>query len=142
MESRLKNVIVFTLKERPLAVELGWIREVFTFGHVTPVPKAPAAIAGVVNLHGSIVSIIDIRGLAPYSERAHAVAGETGLLLEANRVRAALRIGSVDEVASLRPSDTTGHLIDSRERLVELISPKELFASVPRTTLPAWGSGE
>lgn len=129
----MKNVIVFTLEDRPFAMELGWILEVFTFGHVTPVPSAPRPIAGVVNFHGSIVSIIDIRGLPRFAQHAHAVQGECGLLLEADRVRAALRVGSVDEVASLKPAQAKGYLLDSQERLVELLDPRELFASIPRT---------
>jgi len=125
-------VIVFTLEDQPFAVELGWIHEVFTFGHVTPVPSSPAAIAGVVNFHGSIVSIIDIRGLPPFSIRANAKQGESGLLLEVDRCRAALRIGTVDEVASLIPASTPNSWLDSRERLVELLNPLDLFATIPK----------
>lgn len=135
---KMKNVIVFTTGEKPYAVELGWIREVFTFGHVTPVPHAPPAIAGVVNFRGAIVSIIDIRNTIEGAEPGAAAArqGESALLLEVDRSQIALRAGTIDEVSSLTAAPTPGFLLDSRGRDVELLMPEELLARV-RGTAPA-----
>lgn len=121
----MKNVIVFSIAQVPYAVELGWIREVFTLSHVTPVPHAPSAIAGVVNFRGSILSILDIRGLAGGS--AHASLGESALLLEVDRMQAALRAGTIDEVSSIEADPATGAFFDSRHREVTLLDPPALF---------------
>jgi chemotaxis signal transduction protein len=139
----MKNVIVFTTGETSYAVELGWIREVFTFGHVTPVPHAPPAIAGVVNFRGSIISVIDIRNCEGESTAGGALAsqGESALLLEVDRCQVALRAGTIDEVSSLSTT-REGYLRDARGREVELLKPEELLASVrgnasePGETLP------
>ncbi len=124
MAEKVKNVIVFSIGRTPYAVELGWIREVFTLGHVTPVPHAPLAIAGVVNFRGSILSILDIRGLD--GSQAHASLGESALLLEVDRSQVALRAGTIDEVSSLEVSPDTGTLLDSRMREVLLLDPPTL----------------
>lgn len=129
MAAKSKNVIVFTTYEVPYAIELGWIREVFTIGHVTPVPQAPGAVAGVVNFRGSIVSVVDIRGLRT-SQQARASQGESALLVEVDRVQLALRAGTIDEVSSLGPSAREGYLLDSRGREVELLQPEQLFESL------------
>lgn len=122
---RVKNVVVFTIGSTTYAVELGWIREVFTLGHVTPVPHAPAAVAGVVNVRGTILSILDIRGLD--GTRSIASQGESALLLEVDRCQFALRTGSIDEVSSLEVDAKTGTLLDSRMREVVLLDPPVLF---------------
>ena len=132
MAIRKKNVIVFTTGDFSYAVELGWIREVFTLGHVTPVPLAPTSIAGVVNFRGSIVSVVDLRTLAESSMQqvAFACQGESALLIEVDRNQVALRAGTIDEVSSLAPAATPGHLTDSRGRSVALLQPETLLASV------------
>jgi chemotaxis signal transduction protein len=128
---RKKNVIVFTAGDHSYAVQLGWIREVFTLGHVTPVPLAPTSIAGVVNFRGSIVSVVDLRTLAVESPApAYACQGESALLIEVDRNQVALRAGTIDEVSSLAPSAVPGFLTDSRGRAVELLMAEELLAKV------------
>ncbi len=131
----MKNVIVFSIGPNVYAVELGWIREVFTLAHVTPVPHAPSAIAGVVNFRGSILSILDIRGL--HGNVAGATQGESALLLEVDRCQAALRAGTIDEVSSLIADPISGEFVDSRHRPVTLLDPPELFdAAMNNRSLP------
>jgi purine-binding chemotaxis protein CheW len=126
-ESRTRNVIVFTVDESAYAVELRWIRDVFTFGYITPVPQAPRAIAGVVNRRGAIIPVVDVGALRGNRERGSASAGESALLLEVDRIQGALRAGTIDEVSSLGPSSKEGYLVDSRGRDAEILSPAELF---------------
>lgn len=129
---RKKNVIVFTTGNSSYAVELGWLREVFILGHLTPVPLAPSSIAGVVNFRGSIVSVVDLRTLADATSQrpAFACQGESALLIEVDRNQVALRVGTIDEVSSLAPAPTPGYLIDSRGRVVALLHPESLLALV------------
>lgn len=129
MADKTKNVIVFTIGDLPRAIELGWVREVFTLGHVTPVPHAPRAIAGVVNFRGSIVSVIDIRSLRDQAE-GHATQGDSALLLEVDRVQVALCAGTIDEVSSLHPAAREGYLLDSRAREVELLDPEKIVEQI------------
>ena len=56
----MKNAIVFSIEKRLLAVELRWVREVITLGHVTPVPNAPPVISGVVNFGGAIIPVVEV----------------------------------------------------------------------------------
>lgn len=127
----MKNVIVFALGQARYAVELRWVREVFTAGHVTPVPRAPDALAGVVNYRGAVMPLIDLDAvLARRSGAQAARAGETALLIEVEETIAALRLTSVVEVATLRPAPggDPDMLLDSTGRPVPLIHPPELLA--------------
>ena len=131
----MKNVIVFALGQARYAVELRWVREVFTLGPVTPVAHAPIAVAGVVNYRGAIVPILDLGVLfaepGAGSARAAAHGGEGAILVEVEDLRAALRVTSVVEVATLRASEDQGDgaaLVDSSGRPVPLVDPPALLA--------------
>ena len=69
----MKNVIVFALGKARYAVELRWVREVFTVGHVTPVPHAPVAVVGVVNFRGAVMPLIDLDAVLGRRSGAQAV---------------------------------------------------------------------
>jgi chemotaxis signal transduction protein len=126
----MKNVIVFALGHARYAVELRWVREVFTLGPVTPVAHAPDAVAGVVNYRGAIMPILDLGVLlGDAAPRAAAHGGEGAILIEVEDVRAALRVTSVIEVSSLRAqSGDDGALVDSTGRSVPVIDPPALLA--------------
>lgn len=54
------HVMPFTIGEEAFAVPLDRIREVLRSPRITRVPKAPAHIVGVVNLHGEVAPVIDL----------------------------------------------------------------------------------
>ncbi|HWM88628.1 MAG TPA: chemotaxis protein CheW [Kofleriaceae bacterium] len=143
----MKNVIVFALGQARYAIELRWVREVFTLGPVTPVAYAPEAIAGVVNYRGAIMPILDLAfllGGPPGGARAHG--GEGAILIEVEDVRAAVRVSSVVEVSTLRPDLAAGRpaLVDSDGRTVPLIDPPSLLAGARSAAQAAaqTGTGE
>jgi chemotaxis signal transduction protein len=129
----MKNVIVFALGQARYAVELRWVREVFTLGPVTPVAHAPEAVAGVVNYRGAIMPILDLAvllGGRSEPERAAAYSGEGAILIQVEDVRAALRVSGVVEVATLREEqgDPLGSaLVDSSGVKAPLIDPPALL---------------
>jgi hypothetical protein len=139
----LKNVIVFALGQTRYAVELRWIREVFTVGHVTPVPHAPELVAGVVNFRGAVMPLIDLEALLGRRGTRPPVpsAGESALLIEVDELTAALRLTSVFEVSTLRPAPGGDDdlLLDSSGREVPLIHPPELMARARQATATAAG---
>jgi purine-binding chemotaxis protein CheW len=55
------RVCLFTLGDAVFAVEARHARRVAVLDELTPVPGAPAHLAGVVNLGGSIVPVVDLR---------------------------------------------------------------------------------
>ena len=52
----------FYLADRLLGIEVLKIQEVMQHQQVTAVPLAPAVVCGLLNLRGSIVTTIDLRG--------------------------------------------------------------------------------
>ncbi|TLY30514.1 MAG: purine-binding chemotaxis protein CheW [Nitrospirae bacterium] len=57
------RVCLISLSGELFAIDLRHIREVFEVDSVTPVPGMPRALAGVVNLRGMVVPLLDLRAM-------------------------------------------------------------------------------
>ncbi|MBI5238330.1 MAG: purine-binding chemotaxis protein CheW [Deltaproteobacteria bacterium] len=57
----LTRLVVFTLEGHRFALPLGNVQRVFRLVEVTPLPKAPEVVLGVVNIRGRIIPVVDIR---------------------------------------------------------------------------------
>lgn len=106
------------------AVELRWVREVVSLGFVTSVPTAPPALAGVCNLHGSILPVLDLGALLAGVAGPAARQGDGALVIELDGVVCALRIDQVDHVASLPARG--GVVVDGAGREIALVEPGAL----------------
>lgn len=55
------SVVAFSLAKEIYGLQLQEVREIIMVGLVTPVPRAPSFILGVLNLRGEIIPVIDLR---------------------------------------------------------------------------------
>ncbi len=94
------DVVVFELGGRRCGVDLRLVQAVIPLGPVTPVPMAPPAIAGAVNVRGEVAAVIDLAlllGSAPATPRQ----GGLALLVEAEGCRAVVCADRVEEVSEV-----------------------------------------
>ncbi len=56
-----QQLATFWLGELLLGIDIQCIRGINRVGSITPVPEAPAMVAGVVNLRGDVVTVVDLR---------------------------------------------------------------------------------
>jgi purine-binding chemotaxis protein CheW len=94
------SVVVFALGEFRFALSMSVVERVVRAVEVSPVPGCPPEMLGVINLHGRLVPVYDIRarfGLIPQEVRVsdHMVIARTG-----GRLVAILVDGAVDVVSS------------------------------------------
>jgi purine-binding chemotaxis protein CheW len=54
------NLACFVLRNRLFALDVSHVREIVRFEPITPLPKAPSLIEGVVELRDGVVPIIDL----------------------------------------------------------------------------------
>lgn len=107
-----RTCITATVGDHLFGIPIGRVHDVFRVGQLTPVPLAPPAIAGLLNLRGRIVTAIDLRmrlGLdaQPIQEGALAIGIEAapdsfGLLVD--------RIGDIVELDPDSFDDNPIHL--------------------------------
>jgi purine-binding chemotaxis protein CheW len=55
------QIVVFTLDEPRYALPLSAVERVVRAVEITPLPKAPEVVLGVINAHGEIIPVVDIR---------------------------------------------------------------------------------
>jgi len=53
--------LTFLLRGQVYAVTIGSVREINRVGEITPVPQAPEFVAGVINLRGKVIPVVDLR---------------------------------------------------------------------------------
>jgi len=141
----MKNVLIFGLGDDRHALELRWVREIFTLVALTPVPTAPPILDGVVNFKGAIVPVLSLavalgggrRGLQP---------GAALVLIDVEGTRVALGVDRIDAVTALTPrgeelarqrppeggaasGGTPQDLVDGDGNIVPLVEPAALVAA-------------
>jgi purine-binding chemotaxis protein CheW len=56
-----RELLVLWLDDDPYALPVERVREIVRLRPITPVPRVPAAVRGVLSLRGEIVQVIDLR---------------------------------------------------------------------------------
>jgi len=92
------QLVIFVIEGERYALSLPAVERVLLMVAVSPLPQAPAVALGVINLHGQVIPVLDIRrrfGLPPRDY------GLTAHLLVARTSRRTLAL-PVDEVLGVR----------------------------------------
>lgn len=61
----------FFVKEEQYGIEISHINEIIAIMKITKVPRTPDFVEGVINLRGSIIPIVDIRGKFGIEKKEH-----------------------------------------------------------------------
>lgn len=67
------QLVVFALDDQRYALRLSVVDRVVPMVHVTPLPKAPDIVIGVVNVQGRVIPVIDMRRRFHLPEREAAL---------------------------------------------------------------------
>ena len=60
-EAKPGQYLTFILKSQPYGVPIGAVREINRVSDITPVPQTPSFVAGVINLRGKVIPVVDLR---------------------------------------------------------------------------------
>lgn len=100
IDSAVVRLLVFRVGTLSCAAEVETVREILPRLSVTRIPGAPPEVAGMVNVRGALVTVVDgWRALGQNAPDAAAGAGTT-VLLEVNGGRKLMGL-TVDEVVDL-----------------------------------------
>ena len=103
------RLVAFVIDGNRYALSLFAVERVLPLIAVSPLPKAPAIALGVINLHGEIIPMLDVRrrfGFPPrdYGASAHLVIARTARRTVALPVDEALGVVEV-AAGAVRPPD-------------------------------------
>jgi purine-binding chemotaxis protein CheW len=57
----LRELLTFRLADSPYAIPVERVREIVRLREITPMPRVPRAVLGVIALRGEIVQVVDLR---------------------------------------------------------------------------------
>jgi purine-binding chemotaxis protein CheW len=141
----------FEVSGRTYAVDVAYVREVVRWQPVTPLPKAPALIEGVIDLRGAVVPVVDL-GRALGGDRVTVGNNTRIAVVEVENLVMGLAVDAVIEVlpvnvASMEdpPSLATQAGYDATRAIVRrpdadpilVLSLEHLLESIYRSSLPS-----
>ena len=56
-----RQLVIFNLDERRYALHLPTVERIVMVAEITPLPKAPQIVLGVINIQGRIIPVINVR---------------------------------------------------------------------------------
>jgi purine-binding chemotaxis protein CheW len=92
-----RQLVLFRLAGRSFGIELDPVREIVPFRRATRLPGTSARVAGLMNVHGTIVTVIDLAAQLGTSTAPHA--GGSVVLVEQGSKLVGV---AVDEVLDVR----------------------------------------
>jgi len=141
----------FEVAGRVFAIDVTYVREVVRWQPVTPLPKAPALIEGVIDLRGAVVPVVDLgRALGndaiEVDNRTRIVVGEVEGLVLGLIVDAAIEVLQVNVTAMEDPPSLATQAGYHATRAVVrrpdaepilVLSLEHLLESIYRSSLPS-----
>ncbi|QRK10256.1 purine-binding chemotaxis protein CheW [Archangium violaceum] len=97
-----REVLLFTLEGQRYALHMEDVRELARAVRLTPLPRAPAVVEGLLNLRGELLPVLDMRQrfrlpARPLSSSDHLVVAQAGSR------RVVLRVDRAEGLLSLEP---------------------------------------
>jgi purine-binding chemotaxis protein CheW len=99
------QILLFTLDEPRYALRLSAVERVIQAVEITPLPKAPKDVLGVINVQGQIISVIDIRPRLGLPPRGDINLGDHFILVRTPRQRMVLVADTVTDVRRLTENE-------------------------------------
>lgn len=101
---QLLPYIMFSLDERQYALRLSSVERIVRMVAITPLPKAPEIVLGVINVRGLVVPVFNIRLRFQLSQREIALDDQL-IIANTGRRTVALAVDSVQGVSEFAQQD-------------------------------------
>lgn len=100
-----RQLIVFEMDSAPYAVPVERVREIVRMRPITPIPRMPVEIHGVISLRGEIVQVVDLRRRLSLEPAEPTVASRVVIVHGEDGRVAGLRVDRVVEVLRVLDAD-------------------------------------
>ena len=105
---KVAQFLTFQLNEEEYGISILNIKEIVDYGHITKVPMMPDFIAGVINLRGSVVPIVDLA--FRFSEEPSARTKRSSIVIfeaeyESKKMEIGITVDVVNEVLDIYPNE-------------------------------------
>lgn len=131
--AELRELLLIWLDGDPYALPIERVREIVRLRPITPVPRVPDAVRGVLSLRGEIVQVLDLRrrlGLPPAELDAARRRQRIVVLHAEDGQMAGLLVDRVSEVLRTPAEALRAPAAREAETVVALVPHSERFASL------------
>ena len=139
----VKQLVIFELAGGSYGLDIQSVREINRLIDVTPIPKAPEFVEGIINLRGTIIPVVDLA--MRFGLEATARSKDTRIVvIESEGHTLGMKVDEVSEVLRIKTDEidaavnmtTTGIDADFVEgvgkvddRLILILNPDKLFTA-------------
>ena len=99
-----RQILVFTLANEELGLDISCVREVLRPREIYPLPKTPPFVEGVINLRGHIVALIDLRKRLNGKQIGDGI-NKRIIICKLNRFIVGLTVNSLREIITFSKED-------------------------------------
>jgi len=100
----MESVVVFEVAKQRFGLPLDRVEQALRIVEITPLPRAPAVVAGVINVRGSVIPVMDVRRRFQLPQRASRLADQL-LVVDTPLRRLALWVDTVSGVVNYGAQD-------------------------------------
>jgi purine-binding chemotaxis protein CheW len=97
-----RDFIIFSVDQRRLALPLLMVERVLRMVAITPLPDAPGWVVGMLNLHGRLLPVVDLRLRLGRSFRPYHV-DDRLIVLDLHGQAMALVVDQVQDMSNIQP---------------------------------------
>ena len=95
------QVVIFKLKDEQFAVETSRVQTISELMTITKVPNAPGFVKGLINLRGSVLSMLDLNLLLDIGEGNIEREQQSTIILKLEDELVGITVDQVDEVLDI-----------------------------------------
>ncbi len=109
--------LTFVLNSQSYGVPIGTVREINRLSEITPVPKTPVFVAGVMNLRGKVIPVVNLRLKLGFVQTEHTketciivietLVGQVGMIVDSVRGVIELVSNQIEPTPNLGNSSET-----------------------------------
>lgn len=108
IRAREGKYLTFSMNGEEYGIGILKVKEIIGMMPITPVPKTPEFVKGVINLRGRVIAVIDLRlrfrmPTTDYTERTCIIVVEVGT--STGKIQMGIIVDSVSEVANIKSGE-------------------------------------
>lgn len=122
MENKNKTILSFQINENVFAVDALQVAHILEIpGKITKVPNTPGFVKGIINLHGNIIPVIDMRIIM---DQEIGVANADNAIVVINPAqiqdsRFGIMVDMVKEVLEIKSDDLKETILEGKKGMIE-----------------------
>ncbi len=132
------EIAIFSLGNEEFAIDIEDIDEIIRYEGITPIPKAPKFVKGIINLRGEVIPIVSLQERLNFKD---SISEDTKILVSSVKgMRLGFLVDDVNEVSEISLEFVTQTdesnktfsdiiILNSGERMILKISIDEIFSS-------------